>query len=74
MIALARRLAAGQGLANAQFVLADAQIHPFRAASFDAVISRTGTMFFGDPVAAFAKSLIENRVAAGGDVSGSSGR
>ena len=54
MIALARGLAAGQGLANAQFEQADAQIHPFRAASFDVAISRTGTMFFGDPVAAFA--------------------
>lgn len=54
MIALARRLAARQGLANAQFEQADAQIRPFRAASFDMAISRTGTMFFGDPVAAFA--------------------
>src|SRR6516162_5411704 len=54
MIALARRLAAGQGIANARFEQADAQIHPFPAASFDAAISRTGTMFFADPAAAFA--------------------
>ncbi len=54
MIELARRLAAGQGIANARFEQADAQIHPFPAASFDVAISRTGTMFFGDPTAAFA--------------------
>jgi len=54
MIGLARRLAAGQGIANARFEQADAQIHPFPAGSFDVVISRTGTMFFGDPAAAFA--------------------
>jgi len=54
MIGLARRLAAGQGIGNARFEHADAQIHPFPAASFDVAISRTGTMFFGDPAAAFA--------------------
>jgi ubiquinone/menaquinone biosynthesis C-methylase UbiE len=42
------------GVDNARFVQADAQIHPFAAESFDAVISRTGAMFFGDPLAAFA--------------------
>src|SRR5215831_9238931 len=31
MIALARRLAAGHGIANARFEQADAQIHPFLA-------------------------------------------
>jgi ubiquinone/menaquinone biosynthesis C-methylase UbiE len=64
MIALARRLAAGQGLANAQFEQADAQIHPFAAASFDVAISRTGTMFFADPGAAFAN--IARALAPGG--------
>ena len=54
MIALARRLAAEQGVANALFEQTDAQIHPFPAQSFDVAISRTGTMFFGDQVAAFA--------------------
>lgn len=54
MIALARRLATGHGIANASFEQADAQIHPFPAASFDVAISRTGTMFFADPAAAFA--------------------
>src|SRR5207237_926186 len=33
----------------------DVQAHGFTPASFDLAISRTGTMFFGDPVAAFAK-------------------
>ena len=54
MIELARRLAAGQGVGNASFEQADAQIHPFAAGSFDVAISRTGTMFFGDPRAAFS--------------------
>lgn len=53
MIALARRLAAGEKVANARFEQADAQIHPFGKASADVAISRTGTMFFGDPIAAF---------------------
>ena len=54
LIALARRLAAEHGIANARFEQADAQIHPFPAASFDVAISRTGTMFFADPAAAFS--------------------
>jgi SAM-dependent methyltransferase len=53
MIELARRLAAAEGLVNARFEQADAQIHAFEAAAFDVAISRTGAMFFGDPVAAF---------------------
>jgi SAM-dependent methyltransferase len=53
MIELARRLAAGQDIENVSFEQADAQIHPFGAGSFDAAISRTGTMFFADPGAAF---------------------
>ena len=53
MIDLARRLAERDGLGNAEFIHGDAQIHPFAAASFDLAISRTGSMFFGDPVAAF---------------------
>jgi SAM-dependent methyltransferase len=53
MLELARRLAEREGLHNVTFEQADAQVHPFRAGSFDVAISRTGTMFFGDPVAAF---------------------
>jgi len=54
MIALARRLATAEGLGNALFEQADAQIHPFDTGSFDVAISRTGAMFFGHPDAAFA--------------------
>lgn len=53
MIEVARATSELEGVANIGFVQADAQVHPFAAASFDAVISRTGSMFFGDPVAAF---------------------
>lgn len=53
MIELARRLAAGQVIGNVSFEQADAQIYPFPARSADVAISRTGTMFFGDPAAAF---------------------
>jgi SAM-dependent methyltransferase len=54
MLARARADARAAGLANAAFEQADAQIYPFGDASFDAVISRFGIMFFDDPVAAFA--------------------
>lgn len=54
MIAAARARAAREGLAAAAFVEADAQVHAFAPAAFDAVVSRLGVMFFGDPVAAFA--------------------
>jgi SAM-dependent methyltransferase len=35
------------------FVEADAQVHSFPTATFDAVYSRFGVMFFDDPIAAF---------------------
>jgi SAM-dependent methyltransferase len=53
MIALARDTAAAEGLDNVEFRQADAQIHPFENAEFDVAISRMGSMFFGDPIAAF---------------------
>jgi SAM-dependent methyltransferase len=53
MIALAREAAAAEGLENVEFRHADAQIYPFRHSAFDAVVSRMGSMFFGDPLAAF---------------------
>ena len=53
MIDVARRRAASEGLPNARFLHADAQLHPFPPGGFDVVISRTGAMFFGDPPAAF---------------------
>ena len=53
MIDAARRAAEREGIPNARFVQADAQIYPFPEQAFDVAISRTGAMFFGDPVAAF---------------------
>lgn len=53
-VAQARRRAADEGLCNVAFECADAQVHRFPDRRFDLAISRFGTMFFGDPVAAFA--------------------
>jgi SAM-dependent methyltransferase len=53
MIAEARRRSTTMGLTNTRFIVGDAQTYPFRSAAFDAIISRFGAMFFGDPVAAF---------------------
>ena len=52
MIVTARRRAEDEGIA-ADFVCADAQVHPFEPTSFDLIVSRFGVMFFDDPVAAF---------------------
>ena len=49
----ARELAEAQGVRNVTFEQADAQVHRFPRERFDLVISRFGTMFFADPVAAF---------------------
>ena len=53
-LALARERAVASGFDGVDFIEADAQTHPFESGAFDALISRFGTMFFGDPVAAFA--------------------
>jgi SAM-dependent methyltransferase len=53
MVDRARQRAAEAGLDNARFVQGDAQVFPFEAAAFDVAISRTGVMFFGEPVDAF---------------------
>ncbi len=53
MLATARARAAAAGLSNVRFEQCDAQLHAF-GEQFDVVLSRTGTMFFADPVAAFA--------------------
>lgn len=53
MLRVAQRRAAAEGLDNAHFQQADAQVYPFPAGEFDVAISRTGTMFFADPLAAF---------------------
>jgi SAM-dependent methyltransferase len=49
----ARELAEAQQLGNVVFEQGDAQVHRFPPERFDLAISRFGTMFFGDPVAAF---------------------
>ena len=54
MLAYARRRAAAAGIASVSFRKGDAQVYPLPPASFDAVVSRFGVMFFDDPVAAFA--------------------
>src|SRR5205085_537982 len=53
MLERARIRAAKEGLQNVTFEHGDAQVHPFPPSHFDVVISRFGTMFFADPVAAF---------------------
>ena len=53
MLDYARRRATEEGVTNATFVQADAQIHPFGAGVYDVAISRTAAMFFGDQTAAF---------------------
>jgi SAM-dependent methyltransferase len=53
MLRRARELAASEGIRNVTFLHGDAQQLAFEPASFDLVISRTGTMFFADQVAAF---------------------
>lgn len=52
-IARARELARAEELHNATFACADAQAHRFAQGDFDLAVSRFGTMFFDDPVAAF---------------------
>ena len=53
-VELARQLSEQEGLRNVTYLQADAQVHRFPARHFDLCISRFGTMFFADPVAAFA--------------------
>ena len=53
MLERARRRTAEEGLRNVDYQRGDVQVHPLPPAHFDVVISRFGTMFFSDPVAAF---------------------
>jgi SAM-dependent methyltransferase len=53
MLERARRIAEAEGLRNVTFEHGDAQSHRFSPVRFDLCISRFGTMFFTDPVAAF---------------------
>lgn len=54
MIERARQLTTAAGLRNVHFEQGDAETHRFPMERFDVAISRFGTMFFADPVAAFA--------------------
>lgn len=54
MLEPARKRIAFEDVNNVELIRADAQVHAFEAESFDAAISRFGTMFFEDPRAAFA--------------------
>jgi SAM-dependent methyltransferase len=56
LLEAAVRVAAGDPdlPATVSFACGDAQTYRFEPGSFDAVFSRFGTMFFGDPVAAFS--------------------
>ncbi|WP_399891631.1 class I SAM-dependent methyltransferase [Streptomyces sp. BBFR51] len=49
----ARAGTAAEGVANAAYECADAQVHPFPAGGYDVVVSRGGVMFFEDHAAAF---------------------
>ncbi len=53
MLERARRRTAEEGLGNVAYQRGDVQVDPLPPAHFDVVISRFGTMFFSDPVAAF---------------------
>ena len=53
MLALARERSADEGLDNVTFVRGDAQVFGFESEAFDVAMSSFGSMFFGDPVAAF---------------------
>lgn len=53
MLAQARKRAAEEGVANVDFVVADAQTDPL-GDPYDVAVSRFGVMFFDDPVAAFS--------------------
>lgn len=56
-IGRARERSRNEGVANASFERADAEVHPFAPGSFDSVISRFGAMYFAHPVPAFANLL-----------------
>ena len=54
MLERARELTARERLENVSYELGDAQVCRFDPGRFDLAISRFGTMFFSDPLAAFA--------------------
>jgi SAM-dependent methyltransferase len=63
-IARASELAADEGMHNVRFEQGDAQVHRFPPRGFDVAISRFGTMFFADALAALQN--IRSALADGG--------
>ena len=58
MIEWARETRPGGRVHNVAFEQGDAQVHRFPEDTFDLAISRFGTMFFDDPVTAFANIAV----------------
>jgi SAM-dependent methyltransferase len=54
MIERARELTEAEGLGHVTYEVADAQVYRFPQQHFHVAISRFGTMFFSDPIAAFS--------------------
>jgi SAM-dependent methyltransferase len=54
LLARARERLSERAVRNVELIEADAQTHSFGRTRYDAIVSRFGVMFFGDPVAAFA--------------------
>ncbi len=54
LLEVARSRARQAGIENVEFVVADAQTHDFYGATYDAIISQFGLMFFDEPVTAFS--------------------
>jgi SAM-dependent methyltransferase len=61
MIARARQMAHLEALWNVRFETGDAETYPFGAGAFDTAISRFGTMFFANPLAAFRNIAVALR-------------
>ena len=60
MVQVARKHAEDESITNVEFIQADAQIYDLGREQFSVCISRTGAMFFADPIAGFtniARSL-----------------
>ena len=53
MIGLAQARCANAGITNVNYILGDAAEYPFDSGSFNVLISRFGSMFFGNPEVAF---------------------
>ncbi|HEY6472774.1 MAG TPA: class I SAM-dependent methyltransferase [Acidimicrobiales bacterium] len=66
LVAVAVDRARAESLTNAEFVVADAQTHPFGEGAFDVVVSQFGLMFFDQPATAFAS--LRRSLASGGRI------